>query len=324
MTIINPFLLAGKDQLEAYQKRRINDWEERKGESQIDFDNYMEQIMEQWSIHEMDDTIVKRDAFQGIGDFDANQSLAIQNRLKEANILNKHGYINLKNMDMSNIKHFLRDLNFLSDEQISEILTTLSQIQKNEPANFETFSKTMFTTSMGQTQISATQSANIWNQLNGMGVIDDFGVLLLPTDSNELTTAVNQLNGINNQQKNHIIGLLNQHPELSYHSYIENFSKINGDDQLPTAGVYLPGEAPVKRFVGLSPEELAYIRIIAVLEWNVMLISQKSIHKSRKKSAAKLKAEKKQTERENLEFNEKIAAKNREEFKKSLKQNKKK
>ena len=67
MTIINPFLLAGKDQLEAYQKRRINDWEERKGESQIDFDNYMEQIMEQWSIHEMDDTIVKRDAFQGIG-----------------------------------------------------------------------------------------------------------------------------------------------------------------------------------------------------------------------------------------------------------------
>ena len=61
----------------------------------------------------------------------------------------------------------------------------------------------MFTTSMGQTQISATQSANIWNQLNGMGVIDDFGVLLPPTDSNELTTAVNQLNGINNQQKSY-------------------------------------------------------------------------------------------------------------------------
>ena len=95
---------------------------------------------------------------------------------------------------------------------------------------------------MGQTQISATQSANIWNQLNGMGVIDDFGVLLLPTDSNELTTAVNQLNGINNQQKNHIIGLLNQHPELSYHSYIENFSKINGDDQLPTAGFIYPAK----------------------------------------------------------------------------------
>ena len=55
---------------------------------------------------------------------------------------------------------------------------------------------------------------------------------------------------------------------------------------------------------------MAYIRIIAVLEWNVMLISKNPFTKA-EKSAAKLKADKKQTEKENLEFNEKMAAKYR-------------
>ena len=78
---------------EAYQKDGLMT-EERKGESQIDFDNYMK-IMEQWSIHEMDDTIVKRDAFWHWG-FRCKAVASYSKRLKEANILNKHGYINLK------------------------------------------------------------------------------------------------------------------------------------------------------------------------------------------------------------------------------------
>jgi hypothetical protein len=62
---------------------------------------------------------------------------------------------------------------------------------------------------------------------------------------------------------------------------------------------------------------------MAILEWNVMLISQKSIHNSRKKSIKKIKDEKKKDKQENEQFIAKIEAKYQEEAKKRLGKKKK-
>ena len=62
---------------------------------------------------------------------------------------------------------------------------------------------------------------------------------------------------------------------------------------------------------------------MAVLEWNVMLISQKSIHKSRKKTMKKIKDEKKKDKAENEQFIAKVEAKYREDSKKRLGKKKK-
>ena len=151
---------------------------------------------------------------------------------------------------MDTILSFLDDLDFLNDVQISSIFKKLKKIQTNTPQNFETFSKQIFEFSSRQSvsQITGPQSINIWNQLNNMNIIDDYGVLLVDTQSDALTAAVNQLTGINAQQKDHVLQLLNRHPELSYHNYIKNFDKNNPSSNLPAAGVYLPDEANVKTF----------------------------------------------------------------------------
>ncbi|MGC6367198.1 MAG: hypothetical protein ACON35_04280 [Candidatus Marinamargulisbacteria bacterium] len=326
MAIINPFLLAGPDQIEAYQKSRIKEWESKKKESHVDFDHYFDELIDQWSIDDFNETMLDIDAFDEVGDFEPLQAKAIQSKLKNANILNQNGYINLKHLDQTQIIDFLNDLPFLTDAQKKSIINILTDIQKNVPTNFETFSKTMFTfyPQNNQGTITESQSKAIWDQLNQHNIIDDYGVLLYKPNSDDLTTAVSKLTGLTREQKDRVLALLNQHPELSYHNYIKDIKNQGGSNALPTAGIYLPGEANVKKFTGLSQEELNYIRIIAVMEWNVMLISQKSIHKSRKKSISKVKSDKKQTEKENMEHNEKIAAKYREEFQRSIKKSKKK
>ena len=73
--------------------------------------------------------------------------------------------------------------------------------------------------------ITESTSKAIWSQLNSKNIIDDFGVLLLSPNSTELTSAINGLSGLNEFQKERVLSILNQHPELSYHSYIKKAFK---------------------------------------------------------------------------------------------------
>ena len=172
--------------------------------------------------------------------------------------------------------------------------------------------------------ITESTSKAIWSQLNSKNIIDDFGVLLLSPNSTELTSAINGLSGLNEFQKERVLSILNQHPELSYHSYIKSFQETpDPSNPLPGPGIYFADGVPIKKTNGLTKEELNYIKIMAVLEWNVMLISQKSIHKSRKKTMKKIKDEKKKDKAENEQFIAKVEAKYREDSKKRLGKKKK-
>ncbi|MEK9726777.1 MAG: hypothetical protein VW397_01580 [Candidatus Margulisiibacteriota bacterium] len=317
MTMINPFLLAGPDQIRKYQENRIKEWEKRKGESKTDFDHYFSQLVDQWEMDDFNETIIPINEFESLDGIDINASTLIHNALKSANILNGNGYINLKQLDISNLIAVLNDLSFLSEDQKTALADILTNIQSNRPQDFETFTRGMFTylpTNPEKTQfsISEMESNEIWEQLNNNLILDDFGILLVKPNSPELQAAVNALTGISSNQKERVLQLLNQHPELSYHSYISSFN-FQENSVLPGAGVYLPDGADIKKTTGLTKEELNYIRIVALLEWNVMLISQKAIHKSRKKSNAKVKAEKKKDKIEFEKHLAELAARSRQE-----------
>ena len=97
MTIINPFLLSGPAQIEAYQKQRISDWEQQKGESEEDFDYYFNSIVEQWSLDDFNETMINIDTLGEIDGIDIDMSTVLHEILKSNDILNEHGYLNLKN-----------------------------------------------------------------------------------------------------------------------------------------------------------------------------------------------------------------------------------
>jgi hypothetical protein len=119
--------------------------------------------------------------------------------------------------------------------------------------------------------INESKSHQIWTQLNAKNIIDDYGVLLLKPKSSELTSAINGLQGINDLQKERILAILNQHPELSYHSYISRFeTEPDASNPLPGAGIYFADGVPIKKSNGLTKDQLNYIKIMAVLEWNIM------------------------------------------------------
>ena len=63
--IINPFLLAGKDQIEEYQKQRVRDWEKAKGDDEIDFDHYFEKI-NMWDGYKSHDFSVEEEYLQSL------------------------------------------------------------------------------------------------------------------------------------------------------------------------------------------------------------------------------------------------------------------
>ena len=125
-----------------------------------------------------------------------------------------------------------------------------------------------------------------------------------------MSLAVHGLQGINEFQKERVLAILNQHPELSYHAYIKNFTtNPDASNPLPRPGVYFADGVPIKKEHGLTKEQLNYIKIMAVLEWNIMLVSQKSIHKSRKKAMEKIKKEKKKDKQENEKYIAEMEAK---------------
>jgi hypothetical protein len=328
MAIINPFLLAGPDEVRKYQESRIKDWENMKGDEQVDFDHYFSELVDQWTVGDITDTLIKSNAFNTIDGIDSDGSSLIHAALKDAGILNESGFISLKTTDFSNLQTILTNISSLTGVQLNDIQTLLENIQKNKPSDFETFTKSMFTylpnaAHLTPYKITESQSASVWTQLNQNNILDEYGLLLVPVNSDELDNAVKQLSGINDSQKERILQLLNKHPELSYHSYISDLNNRNTvtenkDSFLPQAGTYIPDCENVRTIIGLTKEELNYIRGIALMEWNVMLISQKSIHKSRKKSADKVKKERKKDAQENEKFLAEIEMKYQQEFKKRL------
>ena len=57
-------------------------------------------------------------------------------------------------------------------------------------------------------------------------------MLLYKPNSDDLTTAVSKLTGLTREQKDRVLALLNQHPELSYHNYIKDIKNQGGSNAL--------------------------------------------------------------------------------------------
>ncbi len=322
MSVINPLLLAGPEQILKYQEQRVKEWTEKKGHSRDNFDHYFSEILNQWEMDDFNETILDINEFENIDGIDLEASVKIQSELKRLNLLSNDGYLNLKSLNYDSVFEGLNDFAYLTNEQKESIAARLDAMLENKPSDFETFTKSMFfyTPTDKDKQnfaISESESKQIWTSLNSNNIIDDYGVLLLKPKSDELKSAINQLAGLSNGQKERVLAILNQHPELSYHSYLNNFGQ-NADpaNPLPKPGIYFADGAPLKKVEGLTKEELNYIRIMAVLEWNVMLISQKSIHKTRKNSIEKVKNQKKAEKLENEKFLAQLEARYKEQSKK--------
>ena len=321
MAIINPLLLAGPEQIRRYQEQRIKDWTDRKGESSTDFEHYFSEIANQWEMDEFNETILDVNEFEDIDGLDLEASQKIQDALKKSKVLNSDGFLDIKNFNIENILSALDEFPGLSNEQKDSIASRLEAILNHRPQDFETFTKSMFTyepvsNKQKKFTITENESHKIWDQLNDLNIIDNYGVLLLKPKSAELESAINGLTVINNDQKERVLGILNQHPELSYRSYLNNLTESSDPDSiLPTPGLYFGDGVPVKKINGLSKEQLNYIRIMAVLEWNVLLMSQKSIHKTRKRSIENIKKAKKQEKQENEQFLAQLEAKYRQQAK---------
>ena len=229
----------------------------------------------------------------------------------------------MKTINYDAVFNGLNQFSNLTDDQKASIAKRLNAMLNNKPGDFETFTSSMFEFSPtspkhGNHAISKAQSSQIWQTLNTLNVIDDYGVLLLKPNSDELTAAINGVPSLSTGQKERVLAILNQHPELSYRSYLADFGEVSDpESELPRAGIYFADGAPVKKSEGLTKEQLNYIRIMAVLEWNVMLISQKTVHKTRIKSAEKLKKEKKADKLENEKHMAELEARYREQAKKS-------
>ncbi|MGA0241483.1 MAG: hypothetical protein ACO3K7_00610 [Candidatus Marinamargulisbacteria bacterium] len=317
--IINPFLLAGKDQIEAYQSSRIKDWEAKKGTSTTDFDHYFSELASQWEMDDSNHTRLDAHDFNAIDDIDFSASNRIHSALKNANILNSNGYLNLNTTTIEATILALDEFNFLSTDQKTTLSNMLNNIQRNRPVDFETYTQDMFTylsSDPNQTpyKITPSQSKTIWTQLHANGIIDDFGILLIATDSDELTASVQSLSGLRDAQKERVLQLLKKHPELSYHSYLKNrasSSSVSRSSRGSGPGIYLPHNVKAATQTGLTQDELNHIKILAVLEWNVMLMSQKSIHKTRKKSVERRKKEKKETQQDSEKYLAKMEAQHR-------------
>jgi hypothetical protein len=319
--LINPFLLAGKDQIEEYQKQRVKDWEALKGDKSVDFDHYFDKIVSQWDLEEFDQNIIDNDAFISDNiDFDA--STLIKETLIDAGILNKNGFINFEvKLTSTTISTVIDNIGIFSDEEKSSILAMLENVQSNKSKNFETYSKHMFEfyPSDGVAAISSEESERIWAALKSYGVIDEYGLLLLKVNSNELSAGVNLIPGLTSDQKERVIGLLNKHPELSYASYMRNYD----DEELPSVNAYLPEGSDAITRSGLTNDEYNYIRVIALLEWSMMTICQKGAFKSRKKIHERAKAEKKKIEAEEQQYLAKLEAQYKRENNRASKSKKK-
>jgi hypothetical protein len=327
--MLNPILLAGASAIKQHQEQRIKEWTEKKGTSEVDFSHYISEIMDQWTMGDQRETSVDIDTFEGIEDIDALLSKLIQQKLKSSGILSDSGFINLTTITEDQLFDALSEFTQLTDDQKTTILTTIQAIQTNTPIDFETYTPSMFTfmptdPSLQQYQISEDTSRQIWATLNDTHVLDEYGVLQLPPKSDELASEVYRLPGITDDQKERVLALLNRHPELSYHSYLDRFNSADDSDVLPKAGLYFANGVEMRRNQGLSKDELDMIKIIAVLEWNVYSISLKSAHKERTKSHAKRKAEKKENEKKDEEFYQKLRAETKRREQESKKQTKKK
>ena len=328
MAIVNPLLLATADQVLAYQESRVKEWTEQRGENKIDFDHYFEEIAAQWELDDFYDTSVNIDQFNDIDGIDTELSATIRTKLTHANLLDSNGFINLKDISDASILAALNEFSDdeLSPEQKASITATLNALKTNKPTDFETFTKGMFTTTPALEKdqkyaISESESHAIWDALNQNGAINDFGVLLLKTHSEELESVIYRIGNITDDQKKRVFVLLNQHPELSYHAYIQKFNQQTTDGP-KSVGIYVANGANMKQEHGLTQEQLNYIKVMAVLEWNIMIMSQKSIHKSRKKSVEKVKKQKKEDQQSNEKYMAQLEAKYRAMAKKGRKKTK--
>tara|TARA_A100001015_G_C14945174_1_gene694328 strand:+ start:399 stop:1379 length:981 start_codon:yes stop_codon:yes gene_type:complete len=316
MVILNPFLLAGPSQLEAHQKRRIAAYEAEKGDNPHAFEDYFDRITQQWD-EDFSDTQASATDFEQLDDIDEGISKRIQSALQSVGILDDNGFIRLTELTMDDMSQAIATIFPSTSEDNTgiqeKLFSMLQALQQNRPIDFETFSPTMFeyhSTKTGQT-ISEDRSRYIWNTLHQQGIVDEYGALLLSPNSDALTNAINTLSMFSDEEKKRVLGLLNRHPELSYHHYLDQRSSKHSDPLLPNAGAYRPAEAATARAT-LTKEEYDYIKITAVLEWSMFSISQKTIYKIQKKAVDEKKAIKKKDEAEELKHLAKIEAQGRE------------
>ena len=77
--------------------------------------------------------------------------------------------------------------------------------------------------------------------------------------------------------------------------------------------LYIPDGADVETKVGLTEEEKQYIRAIALMEWNFIIMNRRTHQKVQKKKSQKIKKKKKELEAQELQFLAKLEAKHREQ-----------
>jgi hypothetical protein len=326
MVIVNPLLLASADQILAYQESRVSDWTKKLNTDPITFDNYFEKLAAQWSMDDFYSTSIDIDEFNSIKGIDTALSFSIRNKLSDAKLIDRNGFINLKEISDTAILNAISSFedHELSPQQKTAICNQLNALSQNKITDFETFTKFMFTTNPANPEeqhfkITETESEQIWKNLNLNGAIDDFGVLLFEPHSEELKSIVARIPELTESQKDRVFSLLNQHPELSYHAYLSQFNRKEDPEGPTPVGIYMSNGKQISQENALTQEQLNYIRIMAILEWNTLIMSQKSIHNSRKKSAEKIKSEKKQSQAEQEKFWALMEAKYREENKKKNK-----
>ena len=226
MVLINPFLLAGPEEVKKYQKKRIQDWENNKSEDYTDFESYFNNIVDQWEVDDPSQNTIEYDQFTEIDGIDTDLSTLIKNKLIDHNILNEYGYINFDiEIDSEMIESVLDEVGLFDDNQKSTVLELIQSIQSDKSSDFDVFSKTIFEYFGEESKysVSTSTSAQIWDYLKEAGVIDGYGVLQLEINSSELESSINNIPFLSSDQKERVLALLNKHPEISYSSYIKNW-----------------------------------------------------------------------------------------------------
>lgn len=72
-------------------------------------------------------------------------------------------------------------------------------------------------------------------------------------------------------------------------------SSVENNNSPEEAGMYFPDDANIKTEIGLTTEETNYIKAIALMEWNFMIMNRRANQKTQKKIIKKEKKRKKRT-----------------------------
>jgi hypothetical protein len=292
---INPALLATKKSSEVYMNRKVASIESKKmsGDSSPDFTAFLKDLTDQYITSNNDDTDI--DTTDLISkDITRDHATTLHSDLVSNGYINnaKDGLINLTiNTDTiaSYLSHRLSELGTPQPEHAAQ---TLVQQSSNKKTNIGAFTKQLFYV---ESLIPSPLSTDIWHQLHRNDILDDYGVLWkTPTDAG-VSQSLSGLNLTNNQH-DYVIGLLSQFRGLTYLEYKKTWEK---EAKAPKKSSHAPGFYIPKELrkstpptpERLSREELEEIRKVALLEWTIILGTQRNNHKTSIKRTDKRKKE---------------------------------